>query len=133
MRYKYTANNMEEVLAAFVGRASKSEDSQYTQGLDTTSKHTAFNKNITRKKSVFTLAAEFFKSNRPEKAEFPTAEHEKQERMRGQWNPFVSLRGFRDGRKRTADFATARGSSSSPHKNNELGNAHRILGSKKLC
>jgi len=74
---------MEEVPAAFIGRASKSEDSQHTQCLDTASKQTAFNKSITRKKSVFTLAAEFFKPNRPEKAEFPPAEHEKQERMRG--------------------------------------------------
>ena len=121
---------MEEVPAAFVGRASKSEDSQYTQDLGTASKHTTFKKNITRKKSVFTLAAEFFKPNRPEKVEFPTAEHEKQERMR---NPFVSLRGFRDSRKRTADFATAPCSSSSPHKNNESGNAHRIPGSEERC
>jgi hypothetical protein len=124
---------MEEALAAFVGRASKSEDSQHTKGLDTASKHTILNKNITRKKSVFTLAAEFFKPLRPEKAEIPTNEHEKQERMKGQWNPFVSLRSLRDSRRRTADFATTRCRSSSPQKNDESGNVHRIRDLTKRC
>jgi hypothetical protein len=114
---------MEEDLAAFAGRASMSEDNHYTRGLDTPSKHTTLTKNIIRKKSVFTLAAEYFRANRAEKVEIPTPEHDKQERIRRPWNPFVSLRGFRDSRKRTTDFATVRCSSSSPHKNNESGNA----------
>lgn len=122
---------MEEVLPALIGRASKSEDSQNTQGFDTASRHTTSNKNITRKKSVFTLAAEFFKQNKPGKVEIPTNEHEKQERMRGQWNPFVSLRGLRDSRRRTAHSATTRCRSFSPQKNDESGNVHRTTGLTK--
>lgn len=122
---------MEEVLAAFAGGANKSEDSQNTQGFDTASKHTTTNKNITRKKSVFTLAAEFFKPNRSEKVEILTTKREKQERIKEQWNPFESLRDFRDSRRRTANFATGHCRSFSPQRNDESGELRCIIGLMK--
>lgn len=109
------------------GRARKSGDSQHAEDFDSPPKHTSLNRNLIRKKSVFTLAAGFFKPNKDEKAEVPTLKHEKQGKTRVPWNSFVSLRGFREGNTRVSVLGTARCRSSSPQKSNDSGNSHRIV------
>jgi hypothetical protein len=116
---------MEEVLAAFAGH-SKAEASHLTHSLHSASQQTTSKKHITRRRSVFELANDFFKPGRVDKVETGTPEHEKQERLRGTWNPFVSLRGLRDSKNKTTGFATVRSKSFSPQKKDELGSAHPI-------
>lgn len=120
------ASNMEELLAALAGPASSVEDCQNTHSLNSSDRHTTSDKHLTRKRSVFALAAEFFKSNTVERAKTSTIEHEKQERMKGQWNPFASLRGLRDSRRKTTTSVDEHFKSSSPQKNSDLGTAYTI-------
>jgi hypothetical protein len=117
---------MEEVLAAFAGRVGKAEASQLTHSLHSASQQTTSKEHLARRRSVFELATNYFKPRRVNEVETSTPEQEKQERLKGQWNPFVSLRGLRGSKNKTIGFATARCKSFSPQKKDDLGIAHPI-------
>lgn len=114
---------MEEVLATSAEQARKTGDSHNTHDFDGPPKHISLNKTLIRKKSVFKLAAEFFK---PKKDEFPTLEHEKRGKTGLPWNTFASLRGPRESKKRPSIFGAARCRGSSPQKSDDIGNASLI-------
>jgi hypothetical protein len=120
---------MEEALAGFAGQAIKAEASQLTQSLHCAPQQTTSKKHLTRRRSVFELATDFFKLGRVDKIETGTLENEKRERLKGQWSPFVSLRGLRDGKNKT----TPRSKSFSPQKKDGLGSARSKYMLMKQC
>ncbi len=114
---------MDEVLATLTRRP---KTSQHDQGLGAAPQRTTPTKHLTRRRSVFSLASDFFKTQDFEDDEDCPPEQQSQRRKKGYWNPFVSLQSPRDKKENKSYYATARGKSSSPLKGDTLGIVHTI-------
>lgn len=112
---------MEHISPSTVGRPVLS-DSVSAGNIHSIPPHTPTSQ-IRRRRSVFSLATDIFKQRKAENEGNDENSHDKERSpspTKDSWNPFMSLRGLRDNKKKTTPFSTQRGSSRSTGKHDPL-------------
>jgi hypothetical protein len=115
---------MESVTSVLAERTNEAEHSCHPQELHSSSKHTTPTRTLRRRRSIFSLAGSIFKSHVSKDDPDHPGKQQSSPPVKGSWNPFASLRGSKESKKKSTNFATTRCKSSSPQKDDTSSTAH---------